>query len=486
MLRAMNTLTFLSHRPEEVLEALRQGNIVALDTAIEQMPDLFLIYAIESGLLGNLADSFPDPRYQQPEIPIQTLLAAGIAGHFTGLYALSQSPYALHSPRLLTALGVQVAVNEPGSGLSRRGTKHAAPFHGDVVRKLLAVIATKDRANQRLPGQTLLDWYNDQVGTLFCQAVGATPTLHILDCTQLLVNFKNDRYENAGITTKNKLPERGYKLGTLRSLLDTGAVLTGIAWGCIEAHDLSVTHDLVRQSVHLRAGDTLLEDRGFVDGDTITFLKAQRKVDVCTGLRSDMNFFKAAVVQAEANPGSWRTHPSRAHQQIQLVCGLSGLWRELGVEMNVCIVRYKDKDTSEWRYFGFATTDLSLSARQIIQLYQTRPEIEEDYRQLKSESWHIDHFCATQLVQIIWHVILTLLAFNLFQVFVNTKTGAKFASKTKQKLERERQRNPPTYLLVCTLDAYGVYETKRLLYLLLDLPEDVRQKIRRLLAQRTD
>ena len=116
----MNTLTFLSHRPEEVLEELRQGNIVALDTAIEQLPDLFLIYAIESGLLGNLAQSFPDPRYQQPEIPFQTLLAAGIAGHFTGLYALSQSPYALHSPRLLTALGVQVAVNQPGNGLSRR------------------------------------------------------------------------------------------------------------------------------------------------------------------------------------------------------------------------------------------------------------------------------------------------------------------------------------------------------------------------------
>jgi hypothetical protein len=482
----MNTLTFLSHRPGEVLEALRQGNIVALDTAIEQLPDLFLIYAIESGLLGNLADSFPDPRYQQPEIPIQTLLAAGIAGHFTGLYALSQSPYALHSPRLLTALGVQVVVNQPGHGLSRRGTKHPAPFHGDVVRKLLATLAKKEKADQRCPGQTLLDWYNAYVGTLFCQVVSATPTLHILDCTHLVVNLKNDHYEDAGVTTKNKKPERGYKLGTLRSLLDTGAVMTGIAWGSIEAHDLSVTHDLVRQSVHLRAGDTLLEDRGFVDGDTITFLKAQRQVDVCTGLKSDMNFFKAAVVVAEANPGLWRTHPTRPHQQIQLVTGLSGLWQELGVPMNVCIVRYQDKDTQEWRYFGFATTDLSLSARQIIQLYQTRPEIEEDYRQLKSESWHIDHFCATQLVQIIWHIVLTLLAYNLFQVFVNTKAGAKFANKTKQKLEREKQRNPPTYLLVCTRDAYGVYETKSLLYLLLDLPEDVRQKIRSLLAQRTD
>lgn len=254
----MNTLSFLSHRPEEVLDALRQGNIVAVDTAIEQLPDLFLLYAVESGLLGNLAGSFPDPRYKQPEISMQTLLAAGIAGHFTGLYALSQSPYALHSPRLLTALGVQVAVNQPGKGLSRKGTKHPAPFHGDVVRKLLATIAKKDRSDKCLPGQTLLDWYNAHVGTLFCQAVEATPTLPILDCTDLLVAVHNDRYEGAGITTKNKVSECGYKLATLRSLLDTGAVLTGIGWGPLETHALTVTHDLVRTTTHLRPGDVLL------------------------------------------------------------------------------------------------------------------------------------------------------------------------------------------------------------------------------------
>lgn len=67
----MNTHTFLSHLPQEVLGALRQANIVAVDTT-EQMPDLFLLYAIESGLLGNLAESFADPRYQQPEISLQT------------------------------------------------------------------------------------------------------------------------------------------------------------------------------------------------------------------------------------------------------------------------------------------------------------------------------------------------------------------------------------------------------------------------------
>src|SRR5258708_20295094 len=97
----MTTLHYLSHRPDEVLDALRKGEIVALETATEELTDFFVLYALESGLLDRLADTFPDPRQQQPEIPMRLLLAAGMAGHFAGLYPLSQAPYPLHSPRLL-------------------------------------------------------------------------------------------------------------------------------------------------------------------------------------------------------------------------------------------------------------------------------------------------------------------------------------------------------------------------------------------------
>src|SRR5690242_14243952 len=66
-------------------------------------------------------------------------------------------------------------------------------------------------------------------------------------------------------------------------------------------------------------------------------------------------------------------------------------------------------------------------------------------------------------------------AYNLFQVYANVQAGQRFAEKTKQKLEREQGRNPPTYLLVCTQTACGFYGTKSLLYLLLDLREDEAQ-----------
>jgi hypothetical protein len=414
---------------------------------------------------------------------MRLLLAAGIAGHFAGLYALAQSPYALHSPRLLAELGVQVKVMQAGEGLSRKGTKHPVAFHGDVLRKMLDTLDWKESQEQLRPGQSLIDWFNAQVGTLFCALIGAEPTLHILDCTDLVVPLKNEKYEGSGVTTKNQVAERGYKLGTLRSLLDTGAVITGIAWGALQEHDLPLTKNLVRTNPHLHQGDMLLEDSGFLDGEDITYLKVERQVDVTTVLKSDMNLMKAAIVRAEANPGAWKAHPTRQKQKIQLISDLSGLWPALGVPMNVCVIRFVNKQTGEIDYIGLVTTDLTLSAQQVIQLYQTRPEIEEDYRQLKSGSWNIDTFHATRQVPILWHVILTLLAYNLFQVYANTNPGQAFAEKTKQKLEREQGRNPPTYLLVCTETAYGFYETKSLLYLLLDLPDAVRHKIRNLLPK---
>jgi hypothetical protein len=135
--------------------------------------------------------------------------------------------------------------------------------------------------------------------------------VQILDCTDLTVTLENARYEGSGITTKDKTPERGYKLGTRRSLLDTGAVLTGIAWGALSEHDLTLTRELLRTTPHLKAGDGLLHDRGFLDGADITYLKQARGVEGCTGLKSEMNLHQAAVVAANAAPEDWRRHPTR-------------------------------------------------------------------------------------------------------------------------------------------------------------------------------
>ena len=51
---------------------------------------------------------------------------------------------------------------------------------------------------------------------------------------------------------------------------------------------LTLCNELLMTSPPLKPCDMVIEDRGFLDGETITKLKKERKVDVTIPLRSDM------------------------------------------------------------------------------------------------------------------------------------------------------------------------------------------------------
>jgi hypothetical protein len=89
----------------------------------------------------------------------------------------------------------------------------------------------------------------------------------------------------------------------------------------------------------LRAGDLLLEDRGFIDGETITYLKQQRHIDVIVPLKSTMLSYQEAI-QLAALQGEWQPHPSRDDQLIAFVPGVDHVWEGCEVPLNACVIRY--------------------------------------------------------------------------------------------------------------------------------------------------
>ena len=123
------------------------------------------------------------------EITIKQILSASMAGQFQDMYAISQSPYALHSPTLLAELGLNAKVLCEGEGISRRGTGDETPFSGDVIRKMLNEIEAYD----------LVSWYNGIAGKSYLNQINYVPSFHILDCTELVVNFYNEKYEGSGV-----------------------------------------------------------------------------------------------------------------------------------------------------------------------------------------------------------------------------------------------------------------------------------------------
>jgi Transposase DDE domain len=484
----MRAWTLLTHNPTQVLQALDEGRLSGLCTAGEEETDQFLLFAQRCGLLATLGQTFPDPR-KQCEVPAAAILLACVAAAFQQEYALCQAPLALHSARLLLEYGLNSAVLEPGGGFSRRGTQERGPFHGDVIRKLLDQLERQERTSGDPVGSRLQRWYNDHVGHAFVRAARAQPMLHLLDSTKLLVNRANGHYEGSSVlpAEKEQPPQRGYKLLTLRSLLDDGAVITEMALGSLTEADLTLSLPLLHDSAHLQPGDLLIEDRGFLCGKTLSWLKTERQVDVVIGLKADMQAFGLAVARAVCRPKRWEPHPTRPQQQIQTVGDVSGVWEHCTVPLQTVVVRERDpREPDGYRYWVFVSTRPSLSGRDLIKTYQLRPEIEEDYRQLKSPQWLMEEFTSTGWEQILFHVLIVLIAYNLFHVFTRTAGGREFAGKTRRQLRREARRSDVTYLIGYTASYFAVFETKRIVARMLRLPRDQRERLAQLLEEQNE
>jgi hypothetical protein len=98
---------------------------------------------------------------------------------------------------------------------------------------------------------------------------------------------------------------------------------------------------MLMTSKRLKPGDMLIEDCGFLDGDTISRLKKERKVDVILPLRSDMQAYTDSLTTAyhPDSSGTWEQHPTRENQEIKRVERVDWMWDECQVEMDGCVVR---------------------------------------------------------------------------------------------------------------------------------------------------
>jgi len=462
-------LRFLTENPVAALQRLREGWITALEPGGDYLTDLHLLYALQSGLLAECAAGFPDPRCE-PEIPFSVLLAASVAGALQGEYALCQAGCALRSAAVLAELGLNSHWLTPGEGLSRRGTQEESVFHPDTLRKLLLRLAREDREAERTPGASLLQWWNETVGPTFLRHAGGGTGVWILDATKVLVNLKNPRYEGSETSKEEDgQPLRGYKLGLLSTLIDVGRLILGVNCAGVRHGDLPVVRPLIQGTgtptpadrTLLSAGDTLLEDRGLIDGGVITCLKRDLGVDVVFPLKKDMLAFRLAVWKATERPHPWQPHPTRKRQEYQGVTEIGGPWEECQVPLNGVVVREKDPAhreaaTDGYRYWVFATTKRERSAKGTLEEYTARSECEEDHRQVKGRDWELDEFTSTAYVEILFHVLVVLFAYNLCQLYGLTETGQRFAGKTKKARQRELRRQRERYFVVIAPPYYAV------------------------------
>lgn len=450
---------------EKVYNAIRTGKIDAAELSFPNLMDDIVLTMKKQGLLELLPCALEDKRSDNRHIPFDILIALAVTAKMKLKTSLTDVPFAVTEAELLAELGWNVWDNERdiNDGL----------FSESVMRRLVAKYSSGE----------WVSFYNSYVQEHLMKKMDLQPCIHILDCTKVPVNLKNNNYEESSVVKIDGESIRGYKLGVLRGIMDDSGIAEEIVFGTIKAHDLELCREMLRQTSCLKENDILINDRGFLSRDMINYLKAERKVDSYLPAKENMVLFQDAV-QLAVTSGKWQKHPNRKrkNQEIQLVTGLGPLWEsdepKNDVPVNACVVH----DTKEEKYFVFMTTDLNKTARQIINTYELRPEIEEDFRQMK-DFWKLEDFKSTKYNYITYHIVMTLTGYLYFQIYKNLEAGKAYAGKSLPVVVKNYKETRTKTVVIYAGQYFGIFPFLEFLQLYAECTLEVRRLLDPVLAK---
>lgn len=447
---------------EKTFKNLTKGNIHAADISYPNLIDDIILKMKEEGHLELLKKSFLDKRRANASIPLELLMLLSVAAKMKIKLSLTDIPFAITDAKTLSELGWNMydTDNNIEKGLLQEGT----------IRNFV----------EKYDELELIKYYNHYVQENIIPKLEIIPDIHILDCSKLTVNLKNENYEKSEVVKINKEVYRGYKIGTLRGLLDDGGIIEDVVFGSLKTHDLKLTKDMILNSKVLKSGDILIEDRGFISRNILNKLKTDKKVDVFIPAKSNMTIHKEAVAIAELE-NKWQKHPNRKrkNQKIHLVKNIGMFWNEdetEDVELNGCVVY----DSLKNKYFTFLTTDLKKTAKEIIKTYELRPEIEEDYRQIK-DFWKIEDFKSTKYNMIVFHIVATLIGYLYFQLYKNTEEGSKYSGKSLPVILKNYKSDGDKKIVIYIGENFGLFTFVEFLDIYSSCEEIVKLKLKKIL-----
>ncbi len=461
-------LRLCRNNKQSAIEQVRNGNLDAITLSSSNLVDDIILTMHTNGILDCLEKGIKDQRSHNTTVPYNIIWAAAIAAKMKVHTSLTDIPYAITDHRVLSELGYSLydTFGQIGEALMTEGS----------IRFLVGKYSAAD----------FIDGYNGVVQEYIMPKMDMKPSIHILDCTDLEVNLKNYNYESSGLAYSkrliddNKHPTRGYKLATLRGIVDDSGIIEEVRFGPLNMHDLTLSREMLMTSSVLKQGDILINDRGFMSRDLMNFLKTERGVDTYIPLRSDMEAAQIAILAAKEE-NKWIFNPKYPNQRIALITDLGNYWRsdELvsntrDVPINGCVIWHTDNDT----YAVIVTTDLTQSATGIIKTYSLRPEIEEDYRQIK-DFWRIEDFKSTKLTLIVFHMVCVMFGYLFFQLYTMLPEGKQYAGKSLPVLLKKYQAKVQGYIVLYSGDEFGVLTLFEVLELYANAPQGVKDILAR-------
>ena len=153
------------------------------------------------------------------------------------------------------------------------------------------------------------------------------------------------------------------------------------------------------------------------------------------------------------------------------------------IQPNYHVIRFWNTKKKCTDPIVLVTTDLKLNAPWMVRHYEERPEIEQDYEQMKSGGWQLQKLSSTRYSEIVFYVLTVVLSYSLYHLFANTQAGTRFADQTRQALAFEQLRTQRTHIIVYAGGYFEIFETLRFVEMVLQLSPPVQEHLRTWLSE---
>src|SRR5215510_14812086 len=144
---------------------------------------------------------------------------------------------------------------------------------------------------------------------------------------------------------------------------------------------------------------------------------------------------------------------------------------------SMCVIRYWNRKKAALDHIVLVTTDQHLTGPWIVRHYEERPEIEQDYEQMKSGGWQLTKLSSTRYSEIVFYIATVVLSYSLYHLFANTRAGARFADKTRQALAFDQLRSRRTHVIAYAGGYFEIFETLSFARFILQLPASAQERL---------
>ena len=203
-------MSIVQENKEAVLERIRVGRIEGARISERNFVETIIKKMLEMGILDELSHVVKDKRTAGPFLAdkselilLKLLFTLAITAKMKVKMSMTDIPAAIEDAELLSQLGYNLVKTSEGD------------------TETLMTEGEYRYVFEKYTKEEFVRGYHECVQQHILPAAEIHCGIHLLDCTKIEVNLKNEHYEKSGVVKDDEGTKRGYKLSPIRG---TGAL----------------------------------------------------------------------------------------------------------------------------------------------------------------------------------------------------------------------------------------------------------------------